>query len=90
MKHEQREEYNRVRQLFRMVSDNTCVKKEIYEPFNLKEPAGIQFVPYVPAALHALLPYMPTTLMLMKCSSAYCPTCRTCLLPYVSYVPLFQ
>ena len=44
MKHEQREEYNRVRQLFRMVGDNTCVKQEIYEPFNLTEPAGIQIV----------------------------------------------
>ena len=60
MKHEQREEYNRVRQLFRMVSDNTCVKKEIYEPFNLNEPAGIQIVPYmsyVPTDLHALRAY---------------------------------
>ena len=43
MKHEQRDEYKRVRHMFNMVSKTgnaSCVKTSIFEPFKLDNPAG--------------------------------------------------
>ena len=47
MKHEQRDEYKRVRQLFDMVTKTnnaSCVKSKLFEPFKLNNPAGTGFV----------------------------------------------